>query len=222
VAALILATIPLFNTDTAWYTIGFKYGTEKYQDMMAGNGVWNIAKMQQTYALGGTVFSTPSDELTLPIIGKVVTYRTASVIVYGICLLICSIGAAVHGRRRKPDTKFLVAIAAPWVCFFVVLTQMHGRYLMWGAGMCSLLAAESVGLALLGVIVSIISTLGTLQNQLMFTPSYDPDLLRDLQSIDPHVGWATLLIALILLYVSVSGTIPTRKPRMLAAGVGIR
>jgi hypothetical protein len=202
-AAIVLATIPMFGADTAWYTIGFKYGTEKFGDMMAGNGVWNIAKMQQTYALGGVTFNDPADPLTLPIIHKVVTYRTASVMVYGVCLLICAIGAAMHSRRRRPHTRFLVAIAAPWVCFFVVLTQMHGRYLMWGAGMCALLAGESVGLALLGVLVSIISTLGTLQNQLDFAPRFAPDLLRDLQAVDPHLGWMTLLIAMILLYASV-------------------
>ena len=212
-ALIFLATLKYFHADTAWYTVGFKYGTEKYGDMMAGNGVWNIAKMQQTYAFNGVSWNDPSDPLALPLINKVVTYRAATFIVYGVCLLICAIGAALHSHRRRPDTRFLAAIAAPWVCFFVVLTQMHGRYLMWGAGMCSLLAGVSPGMALLGVLVSVISTLGTLENQLDFAPSYAPDWLRDLQAIDPHVGWMLLLIAMILLYVAVApsrGTVMKR------------
>ncbi len=211
IAAVIFLTIPYFNADSAWFTSGFKYGTEKFGDMITGTGTWNIAKMQQVYAIFGYTFNTPDDAVTLPLAGKVVTYRTAALIVYGVCLLIAGAGAAIHSRKRSPNTRFLVAMVAPWICFFMILPQMHGRYLMWAAGLSALLAGVSVGMALLGLLVTAVSWMNIVENQYMFQPGYDPDGLRTLQSLDPHVGWMVLLIMLIYLYVAVTGVWGSRS-----------
>ena len=101
-------------------------------------------------------------------------------------------------------------MATPWLCAFMLLPQMHGRYTIWAAGLSALLAGVSIGMALLGVLLSIIATMGIIENQYSFVPNYDPDTLRNLRNLDPHVGWALLLIMGIFLYISA-----TPRRRML-------
>jgi hypothetical protein len=207
-AGAILLTIPLFNADSNWYTIGFKYGTEKFDYMITGSGAWNIAKMQQvyfsTYNRPDDLFMIPFTQTTVtnPFTKTAATYRDATLTIYAVALLLCSAGAAWHARRRRPDTRFLAAIATPWLCAFMILSQMHGRYTVWAAGLSALLAGVSVGLSLLGVLLSLIATLGIMENQYLFVRDYDPDTLRTLQALDPHLGWILLLIMGIFLYTS--------------------
>jgi hypothetical protein len=206
IAAIIFMTIPLFNASTNWFTVGFRYGTEKFGFMITGTGTWNIAKMQETYKPFDTWYESPSDLVTVPafISKEPLTYRTVSLILYGVCLVICGIGAAIQSRRRRPSMRLLVAIVAPWVCFYMLLPQMHGRYLMWAAGLSALLAGVSAGMAIFGVIISCVSWMNIVENQYIFEPQYDPSGLRTLQALDPHVGWMVLLIMGIFLWVSVT------------------
>jgi hypothetical protein len=89
------------------------------------------------------------------------------------------------------------------VLFYILLPQMHGRYLIWGAAMSALLAAESVGLGLLGMIISIIAALGMITNQYNFETGWDPANYQRLMSIRPHLGWMLLLAGAILLYLAI-------------------
>ena len=76
-------------------------------------------------------------------------------IVFGLCLLTCSIGAAVNSRRG--DRRLLASISAPWVIFFAVMTQMHQRYLMWGAGITAVTVGISPLLGILSLFLSLVS-----------------------------------------------------------------
>ncbi|HEY7088417.1 MAG TPA: hypothetical protein VH518_10035 [Tepidisphaeraceae bacterium] len=205
-AGAIFAIIPMFGAKTAWYTVGFKHGTEKFENMMAGNGVYNVPKLL-TQSLGWP--RDPSQPVRVPLIGSEIPFRTSEWIIYGVCLLICGIGAAVHARKR--DVRFVAAMVAPWLCFYLLLPQMHGRYGVWAAGAAALLAAIGVGPALLGLLVSIIACMGIIQNQYLFVPEYAPQVLQALQTIDPHPVFALLLIAGILLCLCVP--IPRVAPK---------
>jgi hypothetical protein len=44
--------------------------------------------------------------------------------------------------------------------------------------------------------------MGIIENQYTFVPNYNPDTLHNLRNLDPHVGWALLLIMGIFLYIS--------------------
>jgi hypothetical protein len=206
IAAIIFMTIPLFNASSNWYTVGFRYGTEKFNFAINPSDAWNIGKMQQTYQPFDTSYSLPSDTvITVPLLSKdPLTYRTVSLILYGACLVICGIGAAMHSRRRRPSMRFFVAIVTPWVCFFMLLPQMHGRYLMWAAGLSALLAGVSAGMTILGILISCVSWMNIAANQYASQPQYDPSGLRTLQALDPHVGWMVLLIMGIFLWTAVT------------------
>jgi F0F1-type ATP synthase membrane subunit c/vacuolar-type H+-ATPase subunit K len=138
--------------------------------------------------------------VTIPLIGAQVTFTTATRIVYGICLGLCGIGAAIHDRRR--ESRFLVSMVAPWLLFFVILTQMHGRYSIWAAGLSALLAGVGAGMSLLGVLVSAVSLCGIVENQLLFSREWSPNMLSLLRSCDPGLGWVLVLAAWIYLYVA--------------------
>ncbi|MGD0137706.1 MAG: hypothetical protein ABSD28_02430 [Tepidisphaeraceae bacterium] len=197
IATLILLLMPLFDASAAWFTYGFEYGTEKFDFMVTGSGTYNVPKMLRVYCDWPHKVSDP---VTLPLLGEV-TFTTFTRIVYGICLALCGIGAAIHDRRR--ETRFLASMVAPWLLFFMILTQMHGRYSIWAAGLSALLAGVGSGMALLGVLVSIVSLLGMVENQLLFSRDWSPDTLELLRSCDPGLGWVLVLSALIYLYVAV-------------------
>jgi hypothetical protein len=202
IAMLILLLMPLFNASSAWFTYGFEYGTEKFDFMVTGSGAFNVPKMLRVYCDWPQKVSDP---VTLPLVGVQVTFTTFTRIVYGICMGLCGIGAAIHDRRR--DARFLASMVAPWLLCFMILTQMHGRYTIWAAGMSALLAGVGSGMALLGVMVSIVSLLGMMENQLLFARQWSPDMLEFLRNCDPGLGWVLVLSALIYLYVAV---IPVR------------
>ena len=153
-----------------------------------------------------------TDPVFLPV-GTSIRFTLMTRIVYGFSMFLCGIGAALQDRRR--DVRFLAAVAAPWLLFFMILTQMHGRYSIWAAGILAILAGVNFGMATLGVIVSLISWMGIVENQLLISPNWSPRTLQTLQQVDPAPGWALLLIAGILLYVSLtrSGNAPHKCGR---------
>jgi hypothetical protein len=163
--------------------------------MLAGTGVFNFPALLRSTLRWPTSVDDPT---MLPVIGKEVEFRTAMAIVYGICLMLCATGAAINYRRR--DTRFLVAMAAPWVIFYCLMTQMHGRYLVWGAAMSPLLFAAGWGLGSLGVLVSVLAMLNIVYNQYRFVTDWDPENFRLLSMMTPHIGWMLMLAAAIYLY----------------------
>jgi hypothetical protein len=199
VAIGVFLSIPMLGASDAWFTVGFKHGTEKFATMMVGNGAYNVPRMLIVYDRWP---KDPTQLVKLPGMASQLRFDYVMRAVYGLVVLICGIGAAWQARRR--DARFLSAMVAPWVCFPLLLTQMHGRYLVWGAAMSALLAALGVGPALLGLLVSLIALMGIVQNQYLFVPDYDPETLRSIQALDPHIGWATLLVAAILVYLAVT------------------
>jgi len=198
IGMFILLLMPLFDASAAWFTYGFEYGTEKYDFMVTGSGAFNVPKMLRVYCDWPQKVSDP---VTLGLLGAQVTFTTFTRIVYGICLALCGIGAAVHDGRR--EARFLASMVAPWLLFFMILTQMHGRYSIWAAGLSALLAGVGSGMALLGVLVSIVSLLGMVENQLLFSRDWSPGTLELLRNCDPGLGWVLVLSALIYLYVAV-------------------
>jgi hypothetical protein len=121
--------------------------------------------------------------------------------VYGISLLLCGLGAAIHHRRRDPQV--LVALIAPWILLFAINVQMHGRYLFWGAAFGSVAVASSAGLTAINIVVSILSTGMIAQTMLEQNAEFAPGLLQFLQATCPALGWAVILIACIYLFNSV-------------------
>jgi hypothetical protein len=194
VAVAILLLMPLFGASSNWFTYGFQYGTEKFQFMVSGNGAYNIPRMLVVY------YQWPErwdDVVTLPLIGDV-TFTGATRIAYGIVIVLCGIGAAMQDRRK--DSRILAAVMLPWLMFFLILTQMHGRYSVWAAGISAMLMGVNTGLGLLGVVISMISFLGMMHNQMLFERDWWPAALEMVRGMDPGLGWALLVCAGVIFY----------------------
>jgi hypothetical protein len=195
----IFLCMPYFQAGSAWYRIGFVYGTEKFETMVTGSGAYNIPRMMEVYRQWPRETTDPVD---IPFTHITVTFTWLTRIIYAIALALCGFGAAMQDRRR--DTRFLTAMVAPWLLFFLILTQMHGRYPIWAAAMGSLLAGVSLGMSLLGVIVSLVAWMGIVENQLLFTPFWSITTIAQFRRLDPAVGFLFVLIAAIYLYTAVT------------------
>ncbi|HEX4054290.1 MAG TPA: hypothetical protein VHX86_08495 [Tepidisphaeraceae bacterium] len=188
----------------SWYRIGFVYGTQRHQ-MMQLDRLSNLSSL-----LGGRYQWQLRDHiatLKLPIFG------TLNLDVQGFCGLIyfasamlCAAAAAMHMRRR--DVRFLIALAAPWVLFTTLLTQLSVRYTTLPAVMSCSLIAISAEMSLLAFLQTVLTCI-ILGNQMMLLhPSTSPVALSITQPMNPDIAWAMMLLAAIFL---VSALIPTRR-----------
>jgi hypothetical protein len=130
------------------------------------------------------------------------------IFVWIVSVILCGIGAAMHDRDRSP--RFLAAIATPWIMFFAVMTQMHQRYLLWGASLSAASVAISPGYVALHWFLSLVATSQELQSMMsQYGGRYsDNAVYRFIESWHPGVAWAVLLCAAIFLYTSLR-----RSPR---------
>jgi len=196
VALAILLMMPLFEASTAWLWQGFAYGPNR-EPFMHGPATNNLPAILQTCLRwpNSAFFKVWRDMEMQQLMGMI----------YGFCLLLCGIGAAIQYRRR--DTRFLIAMFLPWLLFFLLLTNIRGRYLVWAAAMSALLAGSGAGMTLLGILVSVIAALETMQAQSIVNRTYyaiaPPDWMRFITALEPHLGWPLLLIAAISLYYTV-------------------
>jgi hypothetical protein len=209
VAILIFMLMPLYHVSDYWFKVGFKYGTEKFP-IVAGPGTNNLPAILYRYfqigALSGHQDGDAHEKIHTWLLGEM-ELRTLMLIIYGVCLVLCSFAAARHAR--KGDPRFLLAMATPWICSFALLTQLNNRYLVWAAGMSALLPAVGVGMTLLGIVISFLAWEGVAQ--LMYN-KYDlaSNIAQTLNPLQTNLGWLLLLAAAIYLYVTV---VPRPKPR---------
>ncbi len=136
--------------------------------------------------------------LTLPVLHTTLTLNLALRLAYLFSLILCSLGASFHLRRRDP--RFLIAIALPWLLMFALLGQMHSRYLMWGAVASSLAFAVSFRLTLLHFLISAFSAAMILTR--LTGGSYAPlsSLFDLITRWKPYAPWAFLACAAIFLW----------------------
>jgi hypothetical protein len=120
-------------------------------------------------------------------------------LIYLIAVVACAVGAAVYIRRRDP--RFLVAIAAPWVLFPFILTQMAARYTILPAVIAACLIGVSTGMSLLGLLMTLFGCF-MLGNQYVRIGSYGDAPVTGLitQPTFPGLAWAALLAAAVFLY----------------------
>jgi hypothetical protein len=133
-------------------------------------------------------------------------------IIYLVALLLCSLGAARHARRRDP--RLLIAVATPWLLMFALLAQMHERYLLWGAVLSAVALGVSVRLSTLHFLFSAMSATMITQVLLM-----DKKLGPTLSTIDflertrPIASCILLVGVAIYLREVLSNRAPIFRPR---------
>jgi hypothetical protein len=130
--------------------------------------------------------------------------KTSMVIVYGVTLVICSLAAAVHSRRRDP--RILVALTVPWLIFPIIMCQTGSRYMLWPSALSAAMVAVSTGFSLLHVLMSLLAT-GMVAHQLLERdPGRWPMLQHVFDRLYPDLGWMMLLLAAVFLWGALTST----------------
>jgi hypothetical protein len=151
--------------------------------------------------------------------------------IYGVLLVISGIAIGVQTRRR--DRRALVAFATPWIMFFLFPVQIQERYLLWGAAVAACCIGDSVGAALLGIVLSIFSLMMPVKELLdigtsdidgfgqklsqslpwLFSPDAGNTIKQYLDPTQPDIAWGVLVIGLVFLYLSVTPSARARNRR---------
>jgi hypothetical protein len=116
----------------------------------------------------------------------------------------------------------LVALVTPWLMFFLFPVQIQERYLLYASGAAACCIGESVGMALLGFVVTVSSAIMHLIRMMdwetadlnafgqnlnrefprIFSPNSGQLMLQYLQAMVPDLGWGLLIVGMIFLYLS--------------------
>jgi hypothetical protein len=88
------------------------------------------------------------------------------------------------------------------------MTQMHQRYLLWGATLSAATVALGPGFALLHLLITAIAWSQEAVDMLGRGGSRDSAVFKLISGWNPGIGWALLLCAAIFVYVAVT---PGRK-----------
>jgi len=107
-------------------------------------------------------------------------------------------------------------MVTPWLLMYCIPTQIHERYLLFAAGASAVCIGYRLGPALLGVFLSLVCAANILTELIMTEQSHtrpkNPWLdasdwhkvLRVIEPIQPYIGWAVLLCAVIFVYMSIT------------------
>lgn len=189
-----------FDGSWNWFKIGFLWPTHQYRTMTMGftcNIAWLLQSNQ--YSIDSVWHS-----LHLPGLNIILDLTTRHLLLamYGASLILCGWGAAMHAKRSDP--RLLIALAAPWILAFAILTQMHERYLVWAAAILGVGCAVSTGMTLLHGIVIAISS-GMIFHDMLYASGNQwwPEMARFLEQNRQGLSYLVLQTALIYLVVAV-------------------
>ncbi|MGA2231130.1 MAG: hypothetical protein ABSH22_09560 [Tepidisphaeraceae bacterium] len=238
VAAVLAASIwmsaYLYHGDWSWKTVGFEYGTRKFDRMALGTGaLGNVPQILES-RFGWDIHDTamtfhPPDLADALHLGKrgpngqftgwvhdwgldgsavQLDIRQFMMLVFVIMVVLGGFGAALQSRRNDP--RFLACLASVWALMPSILCQMAQRYLMFGAAASCMLIAISPGLTVLHVIMSLIAA-GVIGGQLLgsWDRSRSPRIEDFMTRFGPDDGWIMLVIGLVILYIALA---PGRRP----------
>jgi hypothetical protein len=229
--AAALASMLLFSTCFAWFDAGYLYGTDHNQRMVAGLTSNLPGLMASRFGWDGDsgpryVFNFDAACYTLGFTPQI-TLKTLLFSIYLLLLFVSSICVAMHDRRNS--TRFLVAVVTPWVMFFTIPCQIHERYLLFAAAAASVCIGHSVGAALMGLFLTIVTWVMTIHVMLnnafnrrawsgyletMYPHWFKPTtgepsqfankLWRFCNGTHPDIAWAIMLVALIFLWITLT------------------
>ena len=224
--------LPMFEPSTGWYQIGWAYGEKHWQWMIMGltdNIPGLLTKrfgFDKKEGLLSVAFTLPQGALWFwPGADFAVTYKKMFAAIYAGLLVLCAWGAARHDRAG--DKRFLVAATAPWLMMYLVLGQIHERYLLFAAGVAACWAAVHWGMVLMYWVLTIITFKMTIHVMLNGParrgPWYAPEgvlltqetakkWLRWCDATHPDLAWAVIVCAGVVLYLTLAR--PRRKVYM--------
>ena len=204
VAASLFLCIAFFGATTAWWELGFMYGTERHMQMVVGPGNNLCALLEARFGFHDPkeyLFTIPAHYLMgLPWSEVDVDLRHLLAGIFFTLFVISCI--AIAKQWRNNDRRFLVAIIVPWLLFYAIPAQVHERYLLYACGAGSIVIGMGYGYALLNVFLAVLTAIQTLNcmmlaNGLQYRDDH-PLLNRSFgqfcDRLRPDISWAVLAI----------------------------
>ena len=159
--------IPLFHGSAAWWDCGFHYGSIHWPYMVTGPASnipaifelrfgWAEPNDQIAFTLPAIAAHWPAfitSQQLWPAFSLDVTAKILFDTIYGVMLLLSGIAIGLQARRN--DRRILVALVTPWLMFFLFPVQIQERYLLYGAAAAACCIGDSVGMALLGLLLTL-------------------------------------------------------------------
>jgi hypothetical protein len=233
----LFACIWLFHGGTAWFDCAVHYGSIHWPYLFIGPTSNVPAIFQLRFDWPRTIdqiaFTLPAVHAHWPAflarwnwwpaVDTDVTAKWLFNTIYGVLLLISGIAIGIQTRRN--DRRALVAFVTPWIMFFLWPVQIQERYLLYGAAAAACCIGESVGAALLGLLLTLFSLmmpmkilldvswraeLNAFGNNLarampwLFSPSSGRTMHRYLDGTQPDIAWGILVLSLVFLYLSLT------------------
>jgi hypothetical protein len=236
----LLSCIGLFHGSTAWWDCAFHYGSVHWPYLAIGptsnipalcesSFGWERGVDQIAFTLPALHGHWPtfiSHGFFWPAFDWDITAKMFFNSIYGIMLVISGIAIGLQARRN--DRRMLVALATPWIMFFLFPVQIQERYLLYAAGAAACCIGNSVGTALLGFVLTLSSAAMQLALLLdwstsdlnafgqnlsrafprLFSPECGQSLARFFRGLHPDMGWAIFLVGMVFLYLSLT---PSRR-----------
>ncbi|MGH8581136.1 MAG: hypothetical protein ACREVK_13815 [Gammaproteobacteria bacterium] len=209
VGAAMFACVPMFDADLGWLRVGLLRGTEVFSNLYVAHAYNIPALLAQQFG-----FSNKGDltYVVTTLAGHEVTLKQLMATIYFVTLVLCSAGAARHWRRNDPRT--LVALIAPWLLLFTIVTQMHERYLLFAAAMSATLIAVRWPYVFMCVLLSFLSMCMTADTMLgassralrrgqlegdMVSVEQFRMFLESVNAIFPGAAWAVVACCIVVL-----------------------
>ncbi len=125
--------------------------------------------------------------------GQTLTIREVLIGAYLLVMILCAIGAATQATRRDP--RLLLALCTPWLVMFILLPQMHERYLLWAAVTMSCGFGLGVGPAILSILITAFAWGNMANTMLQGDPQAWQNVLNVTNQSNPAAAWALAMIA---------------------------
>jgi hypothetical protein len=232
----LFACIALFHGGTGWWDCGIHYGSIHWPYLETGPTSNIPAVFQHRFGWDRDVEQIA---FTLPAANLPVTAKMLFNSIYGVLLLVSGIAIGVQARRN--DRRILVALVTPWIMFFLFAVQIQERYLLYGAAAAACCIGESVGMALMGFLLTLFSAIMGFTCMLLyhnadldafgqnlsqafpriFSQGSGHTLLQYLQALHPDMAWGILVAGFVFLYYSLTPSRPVRPSALpLNKGAG--
>jgi hypothetical protein len=237
----LLLCMAVFHGSSGWWDCSFHFGTIHWPYMVQGLTSNIPGLLERRYGWShmadDVAFTLPAiqghwpgfivSRPWWPAVDLDITSKQLFNTIYAILLMISGIAIGLQARRN--DRRMLVALTTPWVLFFVFPVQIHERYLLFAAGVSAICIGQSVGAALLGVFLSLVTSVMTLDVMMdhgdvgalgislnkafpwLFSESSGTTLQKYIHGTHPDIAWGVLVAAGVFFYLSLAPTSAGRR-----------
>jgi hypothetical protein len=215
--AALLGCMDVFHGSAGWWNCAFHFGSIHWPYMIQGltSNIPGLLqeRYQWSHLANDVAFVLPGTQVA-------VTSKQFFDTIYAMLLVISGIGIGVQARRG--DRRTLVALATPWLLFFLFPAQIQERYLLFGAGVAAICIGQSVGAAILCVFLSLVTTIMTLHVMIdhgdvvafgmnlhrafprLFSADCGPLVWKYIRGTHPDIAWGVLVAGGVYFYLSLA------------------